>query len=49
MLSLRDDEDAPPTPNFDTIIDDVIVDIVSPDILGHVVGESDSVSPPLSI
>ena len=49
MLALRDDEDAPPTPTVDTIMDDVIVDIVSPNILGHVMGESNSVSPPLSI
>ena len=47
-LALRDDEDAPPAPDDDAIIDDVIVDIASPDILGHVVGESDSVDPPLS-
>ena len=47
VLSLRDDEDAPPTPDDDAIMDDVIVDIASPDILGHVVGESDYVDPPL--
>ena len=48
VLALRDDEDAPSTPDDDAITDDVIVDIASPDILGHVVGESDSVDPPLS-
>ena len=46
VLALRDYEDAPPTPDDDVITDDVIVDIESPDILGHVVGESDG--PPLS-
>ena len=39
MLALRDDEDAPPTPTVDVIMDDVIIDIV---------GESDSMCPPLS-
>ena len=48
VLSLRDDEDAPPAPDDDAITDDVIVDITSPDILGHVVGESDSVGLPHS-
>ena len=48
VLGLRDDEDALPTPDDDAITDDVIVDIASPDILGHVVGESNSVDPPLS-
>ena len=48
VLSLRENEDAFPTPATDVIMDDVIVDIVSPDILGHVVGESDSVGPQLS-
>ena len=48
MLALRDDEDAPPALAGDTIMDDVIIDIESPDILGHVVGESDSMGPPLS-
>ena len=47
MLALRDDENAPPTPAVDVIRDDVIVDIASPDILGHVVGESDFMGPPL--
>ena len=47
VLALRDDEDAPPTPAVDGIMDDVIVDIASPDILGHVVREFDSVGPPL--
>ena len=42
VLALRDDKDASPTPD-----DDVIVDIASLDILGHVAGESDSVDPPL--
>ena len=48
MLALRDDEDAPLTPDDDAITDDVIVDIASLDIQGHVVGESDVVDPPLS-
>ena len=48
VLALRDDEDAPLTPDDDTIMDDVIVDIAYPDILGHVVGESDAVDPQLS-
>ena len=48
VLSLKDDEDAPPAPDDDAIMDDVIVDIASPDILGHVMGESDSMDPPLS-
>ena len=47
VLTLRDDEDAPPAPAVDAIMDDIIVDIASPDILGHV-GEFDSMSPPLS-
>ena len=45
VLALRDYEDAPPA---DEIMDDVIVDIASLDILGHVVGESDSVCLPFS-
>ena len=48
MLALRDDEDAPSAPTVNAIMDDVIVDIASPDILGHVVGEFDFVGPPLS-
>ena len=48
VLALRDDEDAPLTPDDDAITNDVIVDIASPDILEHVVGESDVVDPPLS-
>ena len=48
VLALRDDEDAPLAPDDDAITDDVIVDIASLDILGHVVGESDVVDPPLS-
>ena len=48
VLSLRDDEDAPPAPDDDAIIDDVIFYIASPDILGHVVGESNYVDPPIS-
>ena len=48
MLTLRDDEDAPPAPAVDVIRDDVIVNIASPDILEHVVGESNSMGPPLS-
>ena len=47
MLALRDDEDAPLGPDDDAIMDDVIVDIASPDIQGHVVGESDVIDPPL--
>ena len=39
MLALGDDEDTPPTSSVDTTMDVVIVDIVSPDILRHVVGE----------
>ena len=48
VLALRDDEDAPPAPTDDAIADDVIIDIASLDILGYVVGESDSLGPPLS-
>ena len=48
VLALRDDEDAPLAPDDDAITNDVIVDIASPDILGHVVGESDAVNPPLA-
>ena len=48
VLALRDDDDAPLAPYDDAITGDVIVDIASPDILGHVVGESDVVDPPLS-
>ena len=48
VLALRDDEDAPLTPDDDAITGDVIVDIASPNILGHVVGESDVVDLPLS-
>ena len=48
VLALRDDEDASPTLDDDAITDDVIIDIASPDILGHVVGESDYMGPPLS-
>ena len=48
VLTLRDDEDAPLASDDDAITDVVIVDIASPDILGHVVGESDVVDPPLS-
>ena len=48
VLALRDDGDAPLAQNDDAITYDVIVDIASPDILGHVVGESDAVDPPLS-
>ena len=47
VLDLRDDEDAPPALDDDVIMDDVIVDIASPGILGHVMGESDYVGPPL--
>ena len=48
VLTLRDDENAPPAPTAHAIMDDVIVDIASPNILGHVVGESNSMGPPLS-
>ena len=48
VLALRDDEDAPLALDDDAITGDVIVDIASPDILRHVVGESDAVDPPLS-
>ena len=48
VLALRDDEDAPLNPDDDAIKDDVIIDIASPDTLGHVVGESEVVDPPLS-
>ena len=48
VLALRDDEDASLAPDDDAITGDVIVDIASPDILGHVVGESDVMDPPLS-
>ena len=48
VLALRDDEDASLAPDDDAITGDVIVDIASPGILGHVVGESDVVEPPLS-
>ena len=48
VLALRDDEDASLAPDDDAITDDVIVDIASTDILGHVVGESNAVDPPLS-
>ena len=48
VLALRDDEDAPLAPDDDAITGDVNVDIAFPDILGHVVGKSDVVDPPLS-
>ena len=48
MLALGDDEDAPLAPTTDTIMDNVIANISSPDILGHVVEEFDFVDPPLS-
>ena len=48
MLALRDDEDDSLALDDDAITGDVIIDIASPDILGHVVGESDVVDPPLS-
>ena len=47
VLALRDDEDGPLAPVANVIMDDAIGDIASPDILGHVVGESDTVGPPL--
>ena len=48
MLSLGDDEGAPPAPATDSIMDVVIAGVVSPDILGHVVGEFDSMDPQFS-
>ena len=45
VLALRDDEEALVA---DAIMDDVIVDIAYLDILGNVVGEFDSMGPPLS-
>ena len=48
VLTLRDDKNAPPTPVAHAIRDDVIIDIASLDILGHVVGEFDSMGPLLS-
>ena len=48
VLALREDEDAPLASDDDAITDDVIVDIASPDILEHVMGEFDAVDPPLS-
>ena len=48
VLAVRDDEDAPLALDDDAIMDDVIVDFASPYILGHVVGESNVVEPPLS-
>ena len=45
VLALRYDE---ATPVADAIMDDVIVDITSLDILGHVMGESDYMGPPIS-
>ena len=43
VLALRDDEDAPPAPAIDTIMDDVTIDIASPDILSGFVSRSDDV------
>ena len=48
VLALRDDEDASPALDDDAITNDVIVHIESPDTLGHVVGESNSMGPLLS-
>ena len=48
VLALRDDEDAPLASDDDAIMDDVIIDIASSDILGHVVGESNFVGLPIS-
>ena len=48
VLALGDDEDAPLAPVADAIMDIVSVDVVSPDILGRVVGEFDSKDPPHS-
>ena len=44
---MGDYEDALPIPASYLTMDVAIADIVSPDILGHVVGESDFVNPPL--
>ena len=48
VLALRDDEDAPPALDDDAIMDDVIIDIASQYIIGHIVGEFYSVGPLLS-
>ena len=48
VFALRDDEDAPLALDDDAITGDVIVDIASLDILGHVVEYFDAVDPPLS-
>ena len=48
VLAMGDDEDALHVPTSYVTIDVAIADIVSPDILGHVEGESNSVDPPLS-
>ena len=48
MLALRDDKDVPSALDDDAIMDDVIVDIASPNIIGHIMGESYYVGPLLS-
>ena len=48
VLTLRDDENAPPALAANAIMYDVIIDIASLDILGRVVGEFDYMDPPLS-
>ena len=48
VLTLRDEENAPLALATHAIIDDVIIDITSPGILEHVVGESNFMGPPLS-
>ena len=48
VLTIRDYEDALPVPASYVTMDVAIADIVSPDILGHVVGGSNFVDPLLS-
>ena len=47
VLAMGDDEDALHVLASYVTTDVAIADIVSPNILGHVVGESDSMDPPL--
>ena len=47
VVAMGDDEHALPILDSYVTMDVAIVDIVSFDILGHVVGESDFVDPPL--
>ena len=48
VLAMGDDEDTLLALASYVTMDVAIVDIVSPDILGHVIGEFDSMYPPLS-